>query len=84
MPVTGLMTKVPVKQEELRHGLDSAVLAQALEWTQGSTGPWLHNWELSIKAEHHEAALRPSRMSTRSRSLKVPCREGAARSWAAA
>lgn len=31
MPVTGLVTKVPVKQEELRHGLAAAVLAQALE-----------------------------------------------------
>lgn len=82
MPVTGLVTKVPVKQEELRHGLDSAALAQTLEWGQDSTGPCLHNWELSIIAKQHEATLKPSGMSTISLSLKVPCREGAAKSWA--
>lgn len=84
MPVTGLVTKVPVKQEELRHGLDSAALAQTLEWGQDSTGPCLHNWELSMTAKQHEATLEPSGMSTTSLSLKVPCREGAAKSWAVA
>lgn len=72
--MTGLVTKVPVKQEALRHGLDSAALAQTLEWGQDSTSPCLHNWEPSMTAKQHEA--------TTSLSLKVPCREGAAKSWA--
>lgn len=46
-----LTSKVSIKQVELRHGLDCAVLAQALGWGQDRTGPWLHNWEPSMMAK---------------------------------
>jgi len=37
-----------------------------------------------MTAKQREATLEPSGMSTTSLSLKVPCREGAAKSWAVA
>lgn len=72
------MTKVPMKHAARRHGLESAVPAQALGWGQNRTGPWMHNNESSVMSKQHEATLGPSGYPTEASVLECSAERGQA------